>query len=104
VRNIGAILSVPGIDGAFINPYDLIASMGITAQFDHPDCLAARDMILTACRRHQVAPGIHVVPPDPAQAKARIAGSNRFLAYSLDITMLTAACTEGLTALRKCPA
>lgn len=104
VRNLEAILSVPGIDAAFIGPYDLTASMGITAQFDHPDYLAARDAILAACQRHHVTPGIHVVPPDPAQAKARIAEGYRLLAYSLDITMLTTACTEGLAALRKDPA
>ncbi len=100
VRNIDAILSVPGIDAAFIGPYDLTASMGITAQFDHSDYLAACATVLTACRRHTVAPGIHVVPPSPTQVKARIAEGYRFIGYSLDITMLTAACTEGLAALR----
>jgi 2-dehydro-3-deoxyglucarate aldolase len=100
VRNIDAILSVPGIDAAFIGPYDLTASMGITAQFDHPDYLASREAILRGCEKHNVVPGIHVVPPDPGEAKARIAEGYRFLAYSLDITMLTTACTEGLAALR----
>jgi len=100
VRNIDAILSVPGIDAAFIGPYDLTASMGITAHFDHPDYLAALDAILNACQSHNVAPGIHIVPPDPVQAKARIGEGYRFLAYSLDITMVAAACNEGLAALR----
>lgn len=103
VSNIDAILGVPGIDAAFIGPYDLTASMGITAQFEHPDYLAAREAILSACRHHAVAPGIHVVQPDTAQAKARIAEGYRFLAYSLDITMLTTACTGGLAALRNGP-
>ena len=101
VRNIDAILSVPGIDAVFIGPYDLTASMSITAQFEHPDYLAARATILEACRRHAIVPGIHVVQPDTAQAKARLAEGYRFLAYSLDITMLTTACTEGLAALRR---
>jgi len=100
VRNIDAILSVPGIDSTFIGPYDLTASMGITGQFEHPEYLAARDAILSACRRHNIAPGIHIVSPDPVQARARIAEGYRFLAYSLDITMLATACTEGLAALR----
>ena len=103
VRNIDAILGVPGIDAAFIGPYDLTASMGITAQFEHPDYLAARAAVLAACRRHGVAAGIHVVQPDAAQAETRMAEGYRFLAYSLDITMLTTACTEGLAALRKHP-
>lgn len=101
VRNIDAILSVPGIDAVFIGPYDLTASMGITAQFEHPDYLTARATILDACRRHAVAPGIHVVQPDTVQAKARLAEGFHFLAYSLDITMLTTACSEGLAVLRK---
>lgn len=101
VRNIDSILSVPGIDAAFIGPYDLTASMGITAQFEHPTYLAARDAILAACRRHSVVPGIHVVQPDVAQARACMAEGYRFLAYSLDITMLTAACTKGLAELRR---
>ena len=100
VRNIDAILSVAGIDAAFIGPYDLTASMGITAQFEHPEFLAARTTILDACRRHAVVAGIHVVQPAPAQVKARIAEGFRFIGYSLDITMLTSACTEGLAALR----
>lgn len=104
VRSIDAILSVSGIDAVFIGPYDLTASMGITAQFEHPDYLAARAAILAACRRHGVAPGIHVVQPDAAQARARLAEGYRFLAYSLDITILTAGCTEGLAALRVNPA
>ena len=103
VLNIDAILSVPGIDAVFIGPYDLTASMGITAQFEHRDYLAARATILDACRRHSVVAGIHVVPPEPAQVKARIAEGYRFIGYSLDITMLTTACTEGLAALRKNP-
>ena len=103
VLNIDAILSVPGIDAVFIGPYDLTASMGITAQFEHPDYLAARTAILDACRRHAVVPGIHVVQPVPAQVKARISEGYRFIGYSLDITMLATACTEGLAALRKDP-
>lgn len=104
VRNIDAILGVPGIDAVFIGPYDLTASMGITAQFNHPDYHSALATILAACSRHHITPGIHVVQPDIDQAKVRIAEGYRFLAYSLDITMLTTACTVGLAALRYDPA
>lgn len=87
--NLDAILSVPGIDAVFIGPYDLTASMGIPAQFDHPDYLRVRAEILAACSRHGVAPGIHVVRPDPAELAARHRDGYRLLAYSLDITLLT---------------
>jgi 2-dehydro-3-deoxyglucarate aldolase len=96
VRNLDEILSVKGIDAAFIGPYDLSASMGITGQFGHPDMMAARRKILEACKRHRVVPGIHVVSPNPQEVKQRIQEGYRLLAYSLDITFLTNACQCGL--------
>ena len=89
VQNIDEILSVPGIDAAFIGPYDLSASMGLTGQFDHPDFQKARDGILAACARHGITPGIHVVQPDLAELHRRLAEGYKLLAYSLDITILT---------------
>lgn len=100
VENIDEILSVPGIDAVFIGPYDLTASMGITAQFDHPDYLAARAKILAACQRHQVVAGIHVVQPDTDELVQCATEGYRLLAYSLDITMLIKSATAGVTRLR----
>lgn len=97
---IDEILAVPGIDVAFIGPYDLTASMGLTAQFEHPDYVAVRRAVLDACGRNGVTPGIHVVAPDLDQARARLADGYRFLAYSLDLAMVSSACREGLTGLR----
>jgi len=101
VEDIDAILSVEGVDAAFIGPYDLSASMGITARFDDPEFLAALDKVFEACRAHDVAPGIHVVRPDPWEAAARIEEGYRLIAYSLDITMLETSCREGLAEIRK---
>lgn len=101
VRSIDRILAVPGVDAAFVGPYDLSASMGLTAQFDHPDYVAARDRVLEACRAQDIAPGIHVVQPDPDEAITRIREGYRLIAYSLDITMLAHACRSGLDAIRK---
>lgn len=82
------ILSVPEIDAVMIGPYDLSASMGITEQFDHPDMLKATSMILESCHRHGIVPGIHVIQPDINEAYRRYKEGYRFIAYSLDITML----------------
>ncbi len=100
VENIDEILSVEGIDAAFIGPYDLSASMGITAQFDHPKFSEARNRILGACKRHHVSPGIHVVEPNPAEASNRIKEGFNLLAYSLDITMIQSACLNGVKMIR----
>lgn len=100
VENIDEILSVDGIDAIFIGPYDLSASMGLTAQFNHPDYITARDKILKACKFHDVTPGIHVVTPNPIEVLERIKEGYRFIAYSLDITMIQETCLEGLTSIR----
>lgn len=88
VENIDEILSVEGVDAAFVGPFDLSASMGITAQFTHPDYLEAKKRILAACQRHGVAPGIHVVQPDVAQLAEAVEQGFKLIAYSLDITIL----------------
>ncbi|MCC5788776.1 MAG: hypothetical protein JJT75_04020 [Opitutales bacterium] len=101
VDNLDAILDVKGIDIAFIGPYDLSASMGLTAQFDHPDYLAARNHILKACERHGVYPGLHVVQPDPDEVVARLEEGYRVIAFSLDITMLTHVCGTAMERILK---
>ncbi|MFA5687785.1 MAG: aldolase/citrate lyase family protein [Kiritimatiellales bacterium] len=84
VKNIDAILAVPGIDATFIGPYDLSASMGLAGQLDHPDVLAAQKTLLDACIAHGVPPGFHIVPNDPPQVAARIEAGFRFIALGLD--------------------
>lgn len=101
VHNIDEILKVAGIDAVIIGPYDLSASMGITAQLNHPEMVSAINTIGAACKRHGVIAGIHVVQPDVAEVISRCQEGYRFIAYSLDITMLMNACTTGLSEIRK---
>jgi len=100
VERADEILSVPGVDAAFIGPYDLSASMGITGQLNHPQMQAARRRVLEAAGRHGVAAGIHVVRPDVDEFMERWREGYRFIAYSLDVTMLIEACRTGLAAIR----
>lgn len=101
VENIEDILSVEGIDAVFLGPYDLSASLGVTAQFDHPKYLEARDRVLQVCKEKNVAAGIHVVQPDPGELLQRVSEGYQLLAYSLDITMLLDACQRGLGTIRE---
>ncbi len=47
-QNLDEIVSVPGVDVAWVGHYDLTVSMGIPAQFDHPRFLAAMDALVSA--------------------------------------------------------
>jgi len=57
--NLDEILSVPGVDAAFIGPDDLSLNLGIFQQRDHPKFKAALARVLDACKEHGVAPGMH---------------------------------------------
>ncbi|MDP6416865.1 MAG: aldolase/citrate lyase family protein, partial [Gammaproteobacteria bacterium] len=84
VANADEILSTPGIDAAFIGPYDLSASMGKSGQLDDPQVLAAQQKLLEACKRNNVAAGIHVVSVDNKQIKSRIEEGYQFIACGVD--------------------
>jgi 2-keto-3-deoxy-L-rhamnonate aldolase RhmA len=65
-ENLDDIVSVPGVDVAWMGHYDLTVSMGIPARFDHPRFLAAMDALVEACKRHHVVPGFLVANPEDA--------------------------------------
>ena len=52
LENIETIVSMDGIDGIFIGPFDLSISMGIPGQFDNPEFLKAIDKILSSCKKY----------------------------------------------------
>lgn len=96
VRQADAILATPGLDAAFIGPYDLSASMNLAGQLEHPEVLAAQQTILDACRRQKVAPGLHVVPVDPAEVRRRVEAGYRFIACGLDTLFVRDGCRRML--------
>jgi 2-keto-3-deoxy-L-rhamnonate aldolase RhmA len=92
VEQVDKILATPGLDAILIGPYDLSASMGIPGQLQHPDVLAAQQVILDACRRHKVAPGIHVAPVDPDDVARRLAQGFLFVPCSIDTLFIREGC------------
>ena len=71
VNKIEEILSVEGVDGTYIGPYDLSMSMGLPGQIHHPEVRAAMDRVLKATLAKGLAPGIHLVHPSDAESKIR---------------------------------
>ena len=92
VKQVDAILATPGLDAILIGPYDLSVSMGIPGQLQHPHVLAAQQVILAACRRHNVAPGIHVAPVDPADVANRLAQGFVFVPCGIDTSFVREGC------------
>jgi len=90
VNDLEAILKVEGLDAILIGPYDLSASMGLTARFEEPEFMAAMERIRTLCEQQGMPCGVHVVMPDAATLEQRIAEGYRFIAYSIDAVFLRA--------------
>ena len=90
VANINEILSVPGIDGIFIGPYDLSLSLGIPGQIGHPEVLNAKRKVLEATLSHGLIAGVHFVQPSTAADDCRLAVAEgyRFIALGTDILFL----------------
>ena len=91
VDNLEEILSVKGLDAILIGPYDLSASINLTAQFDHPKFKEIIALVLKKCNQFGIAPGIHIVKPHRKELEEKIYQGYRFLAYSIDAVMLLAA-------------
>jgi 2-dehydro-3-deoxyglucarate aldolase len=88
VEQLPDILDVEGLDAILVGPYDLSASMGLTAQFDHPEVILALKQIHTLVSKTTVACGLHVVEPSLTLLEQRIKEGYRFLAYSADAIFL----------------
>jgi len=82
-ESLDEIVSVPGVDVAWMGHYDLTVSMGIPAQFDHPRFLAAMDALVASCQKFGVAPGF--LPPTPESAVHWIDKGFRAISLGSDI-------------------
>jgi 2-keto-3-deoxy-L-rhamnonate aldolase RhmA len=82
-ENLHDILSVPGIDIAWMGHYDLTVSMGIPAQFDDPRFLGAMDALVAACAQYGLTPGF--LPPTPESAVHWIGKGFRALSLGSDV-------------------
>ncbi len=86
LRQIDAIAAVDGVDGVFIGPADLSASMGFIGQPAHPEVRAAIEEALPRILAAGKAPGILAV--DETLARHYIELGARFVAVGVDATIL----------------
>lgn len=99
VNNLDSILSVEGIDGCIIGPYDLSGSFGVPGNFEHADVSAALKKVEQTCREKGVALGMHVIQPDHKLVMEKISQGYSFIGFSLDILFLGNSCREQLKAV-----
>ncbi|MEY3309852.1 MAG: hypothetical protein RLZZ413_3890 [Pseudomonadota bacterium] len=86
LSRIEEIAAIDGVDGLFIGPADLAASMGYPGQLGHPEVTAA---IEDAIRRITAAgKPAGILTSDLAFARACIGWGTRFTAVGIDISLM----------------
>jgi 4-hydroxy-2-oxoheptanedioate aldolase len=92
MKNLDAIAATPGVDGVFIGPADLSASMGFVGQPNHPEVQAVIADAIARIRKAGKAPGI--LSTTEEQARKWLAAGAQFVAVGVDTILLTAAAKQ----------
>ncbi len=87
INNIDEILSVKGIDVAFIGPYDLSANLEIFGEVEHPKFKSAVEKVLNSCKRKGVVPGMAALSVNDAMDAIKM--GFKFVSIGYDIFDLT---------------
>lgn len=101
LENLDSILSVSGIDVAFVGPNDLHAQLGLVPSTDgiEPEFVEALERIRSAAREYHVALGIF--SRDGEAAALRVSQGFQMVSVTTDISSMIAAATQNLRIARQ---
>ena len=85
-ENLQEICETPGIDGVFIGPADLSASLGFPGQTEHPEVLVRIEKAIEAILRAGKAPGI--LTTNESLARRYLELGVLFICVGLDTNLL----------------
>jgi 4-hydroxy-2-oxoheptanedioate aldolase len=96
LQNLDEILSVPGIDVAFVGPNDLHAQLGLIPSSDgaEPEFVAALERVQEVAKKHHLALGIF--SSNGNAALARVNQGFQMISVTTDASSLIAAATQNL--------
>jgi len=100
INNLDEILSLNGIDGTIIGPYDLSASMGKPGKYEDSDVLEAIKRYEEISKKFGKSMGYHVIEPDYRLALEKIKDGYTFIAFSLDTLFLGTICRQQINELK----
>lgn len=96
IDQLEEILTIPGVDGFLIGPYDLSCSLGIPGQFEQTEFVNALTRIRETGKRLGCPAGLHIVEPDAQRLEQTIREGYTFIAYGVDMRMLDVGARQGI--------
>jgi 2-keto-3-deoxy-L-rhamnonate aldolase RhmA len=88
VNNLEEILSLEGVDGSIVGPYDLSGSMGKPGQYYDEDVKEVLEKYERTVKKYNKTIGFHVIEPDHNLVLEKINKGYNFIAFSLDSIFL----------------
>jgi 2-keto-3-deoxy-L-rhamnonate aldolase RhmA len=90
IANVDAIAAVPGVDALLIGTSDLTMEMKIPGQLDHPDVLAAYEVMIAACKKYNKHPGMGGIY-QPELLRRYVGMGVKFILAGSDMSLLMSA-------------
>jgi len=97
------IAAVEGVDMVLIGVNDMLASMGLAGQLDHPKVRDAYASTIAACRKHGKHVGVGGLSTRPKLVAEFVGMGARLVSTGTDIQFLLAAMTEKAKQVREIP-
>ncbi len=102
VKQVEAILAVPGIDVVLLGPMDLSASLGLLGQLEHPLVVEAMERVVAAAQQAQLPVGIPLSADASMETILHWASKGcRFVIVGLDQGFIQQAATQNLAQFRQ---
>lgn len=98
IERLPELLSVPGIDGAFVGPADLSTSLGIPGQTNHPKFIEAVQKVIQVSFEHGIFPGIHT--DSVKTASYWMAEGMKIIGFYTDIKLILEICKNHVKELK----
>ncbi len=97
VENLPDLLSVEGIDAAFVGPADLSAAFGKPGQSDDPEIQNAINRVIEVSEANGVIPGIHTSSVE--KAKFWVSKGMKMIGFCTDIKLIQQICQKSVQEL-----
>jgi 4-hydroxy-2-oxoheptanedioate aldolase len=103
VNKADEIVAVEGVDMVLIGVNDMLASLGLAGQYEHPKVRDAYARTIAACRKHDKHVGVGGLSARPKLVAEFVAMGARMVSTGTDIQFLLAAATEKAKQVHEMP-